>query len=331
MIQSFVGFAASLILFAGSVGSAAAGEYAVFKSVDRGRSWIRSDAGMPHRSRINAFASADEAVFAGTDSGIYVSTNQARSWERATGAALSSCRVISLAALGQRVFAGTDGDGIMISEDKGQRWVPNTAFPAKKVRCLLAFDGNLYAGTERSGVFFSNDGGHSWAELPGLPAHSQVFALSAVDGRLFAGLYSQGLYSWIGQNRHWERVGPVFPLVLAAIDHTLVAGHNPGGLYWSDDLGASWSKGTASSSKTFLAPVAKGSGDLPAEAPVWELASDNELIFAGAASGIYYSEDRGRTWAGAATGLPPDSPGVAFLVKRALVLAATPFSSSGGN
>jgi hypothetical protein len=218
----------------------------------------------------------------------------------------------------------------MIFEDKGQGWVPNTAFPAKKVRCLLALEGNLYAGTDGNGVFFSNDGGHSWAELPGLPAHSQVFALSAVDGRLFAGLYSQGLYSWIGQNRHWKKVGPVFPLVLAAIDRTLVAGHNPGGLYWSDDLGASWSKGTASPPETFLAPVAKGFG-LPAEAPVWELASDSELVFAGAASGIYYSEDRGRTWDRAATGLPSDSPGVAFLVKRGFVLAATPFSSSGGN
>lgn len=65
------------------------------------------------------------------------------------------------------------------------------------------------------------------------------------------------------------------------------------------------------------------SGDLPSNAPVWELAAGQGLVFAGASSGIYYSEDQGRTWTRARAGLPGESPGVAFLVRENLVLAAT--------
>jgi hypothetical protein len=46
-------------------------------------------------------------------------------------------------------------------------------------------------------------------------------------------------------------------------------------------------------------------------------------VFAGAADGIYYSDDRGRTWSRAETGLPLVSPGVLFLITDRLVLAAT--------
>ena len=65
------------------------------------------------------------------------------------------------------------------------------------------------------------------------------------------------------------------------------------------------------------------SGELSNDAPVWELASNDEITFAGASAGIYYSEDRGRTWVRARNGLPSESPGVSFFLKGNLVLAGT--------
>jgi hypothetical protein len=118
--------------------------------------------------------------------------------------------------------------------------------------------------------------------------------------------------------------------VLATLGGTLVAGHNPGGLYWSADLGVSWSKGTASAVGQFTPGLLGEVGELPSEAPVWELAADDGLVFAGAATGVYYSEDRGRTWIRARTGLPAESPGVAFLLQRTFILAGTWIKGSEG-
>ncbi len=335
MKPPMIRFAVTLLLILAFASTAAVAErYAVFKSTDRGRSWVRSDAGMPAQSRVNAFGSGGEVLFAGTDSGIFISGDEARGWRPAAGAAMSSGRIISFATLGQKVFAGADGDGILVSADEGESWVRDAAFPSKKVRCLLVHEKRLYAGTDADGVFVLDGDGQVWTGLrQGLPAHAQVFVLSVVEGRLFAGLYSKGLYAWDEQEDHWTKAGSVSPLVLATVGGTLIAGHNPGGLYWSGDLGASWSKGVAAGHAVgpLVSLHSDDSGELSSEAPVWELGSNDEgLILAGAAAGIYYSEDRGRTWGRARKGLPEKSPGIAFLLKRDFVLAGTLIAESNG-
>ncbi len=301
---------------------------AVFKSIDRGQSWVRADTGMLDPSRINGFGSLDDTLFAGTDSGVFLSQNEAGSWKPSTGLAKSSGRIICFATLERRVFAGTDGTGILESSDKGASWVVNAAFPFKNVRCLLADQERLYAGTDACGVLVSSDLGRTWTALPqGFPDHAQVFALSMVHDRLFAGLYSKGLYAWKEPDHRWTKAGDVSPLVLASIAGTLVAGHNPGGIHWSADLGASWSQGTAKPVELFTGELPDPARELSSEAPVWELAADEELVIAGASAGIYYSEDQGRTWTRAWTGLPPDSPGVAFLLNRSFILAGIPIKN----
>lgn len=144
-----------------------------------------------------------------------------------------------------------------------------------------------------------------------------------VKGRLFAALYGKGLYAWAEREDRWTKVGSVTPLVLTPIGGTLVVGHNPGGIFWSDDLGASWSQGTSNVLGKPAPALPDQSGELSRDAPVWELGSSDDLVFAGASSGIYYSEDQGRTWLRARKGLPSESPGVSFLVKGNLVLAGT--------
>lgn len=305
--------------------------HTIFKTIDRGRSWSRSDSGMPGNVRINAFGSLDEAIFAGTDSGIYISRDEGQSWRPSSITVLTPGRITCFASLGQNVYAGTDRGGILVSSDRGITWSLNSGFPAKKVRCLLDYRGKLYAGTDAEGVVVSNDGGQSWTRLhQGLPIHAQIFAMAVIKGKLFAALYSNGLYAWNGQELRWEKAGSVSPLVLTPIGDTLVAGHNPGGIYWSDDLGATWSKGTASSSRKVSPTQSERGAELSGEAPVWELASNHEMIFAGASAGIYYSEDRGRTWTRASMGLPEESPGVSFLIREKWVLAGTLIKNTSG-
>jgi hypothetical protein len=60
----------------------------------------------------------------------------------------------------------------------------------------------------------------------------------------------------------------------------------------------------------------------PLHAPIWELAANSELAIAGAGAGIYYSTDHARTWIRATIGLPANSSGIAFLLRKDLILAA---------
>jgi photosystem II stability/assembly factor-like uncharacterized protein len=296
-------------------------ENAIFASTNRGRSWSRSDTGMPGNTRINAFGSLDDCIFAGTDSGVFFSRDTGRSWQRPAGPATSVVRILCFATLGQRIYAGTDGNGILVSSDKGSTWAVSAKFSSGKIRCLLAQKGKLFTGTDADGVFVSDDRVENWNPLSkGFPAGAQVFAMAGVNGAVFAGLYNDGLYVWADQAQRWKNPGSVSPLALVGIGGTLVAGHNPGGIFWSDDSGETWSKATANSPDPIMADEA---GELSTNAPVWELAADKDIVFAGASEGIYYSEDNGHTWIRARAGLPTEAPGVAFLVKGNVILAST--------
>jgi hypothetical protein len=184
---------------------------------------------------------------------------------------------------------------------------------------LLFENDCLYVGTDADGVFVSCDKGVRWQQLKGgLPWRAQVFDLAIIQGQLFAGLYSKGLYVWHHKDNRWKRSGTVYPLVLASSRDTLIAGHNPGGIYWSDDLGLTWTKGTGSSAANEGLMRA-----LPGDAPVWEAGAHDQHAFVGAADGIFHSTDRGRAWIRASSGFPGSSPGIAFLVTPNLILAAT--------
>ncbi|MBL9172321.1 MAG: hypothetical protein JNL10_02200, partial [Verrucomicrobiales bacterium] len=119
---------AVLIALSAIQGLAADAPFAVYKSTNRGRSWMRSDDGIPGNARVNAFAELEGAVLAGTDSGIFRSTNAARSWSPIAEPLRDSGRILCFAVLGGRVFAGTDR-GLQVSPDAGVTWSPVSAFP----------------------------------------------------------------------------------------------------------------------------------------------------------------------------------------------------------
>lgn len=323
-----------------SVGLAAAepAVHLLYRSEDRGRSWTRSDSGLPGDSRINALSAIADTVVAGTDSGIFISADSGKTWRKSSITGPNSARVISLAAANNHLFAGIEG-AILTSTDGGRSWLTNQTFPRRIVRSLLALDGALYVGTDGAGVYQTTDFSSSsnrWIQLSaGLPPDAQVLALTSIDGQIFAGLYANGLYTWKHPAQKWIQVGAaagIKPLTLTSTSKTLLAGHNPGGIYTSDDLGVTWSrwKGQAhrdnSDNSVPSLPsfdLAFGPTTVSLDAPIWDLAADHETAFAGAADGIFYSEDRGRHWTRATRGLPAVTPGVAFLVSSNLVLAAT--------
>lgn len=323
----------ALLVLVGSISflsHAAEGTYGVYASKDQGRFWFKADVGLPPDKRINAFAATQSTIIAGTDAGIYVTTNNAKSWARAPVQFSGPLRVICVATLGNRAFAGTSDGLLFVSEDGGASWHRDPTFPHQSVRSLYAMGETLYAGVDLDSVYRSADQGSTWTHLAaGLPARSQVLALTSVEGHIFAGLYGGGLYTWSEVDQKWLRLAAsanIRPLVLGASGGRLIAGHNPGGIYWSDDLGQTWTHWTQAISPTDSTQRLDLILEIPAqsflEAPIWEMAADEKVVIAGAADGIYYSKDRGRTWTRSANGLPQGSPGVAFLARPGFILAA---------
>ncbi len=299
MLQKYLIGLAILALMSGL--GAATGKHGIYRSLDGGKSWVRSDAGFSGDTRVNVFAELGNTILAGTDAGIYVSVDQGLRWRLAKGG-----RVVSMAVMGKRMFAGTDRNGLLVSDDQGLTWKGQKGLAGRYVRSLLQQDGKMLAGMDSGGVLASVDGGEKWVAMSeGLPAGGQIFALAERKGRVFAALYAKGLYGWNEVERGWTKVDGVVPLELAVMGGTLIAGHNPGGLLWSDDGGARWSASRVE----------------PMQAPVWKLAAGTRYALAGAADGVFYSADGGRGWTKASNGLPKGGPGIAFHIGEKVALA----------
>jgi photosystem II stability/assembly factor-like uncharacterized protein len=300
---------ATLAASAASVANAPA-FHQVFRSIDRGRTWTRSDAGLDPSARINAFTATSHRHVVATDLGISLSDDAGRNWQAARLPGTAPTRGHSLTRSANMLFAGTAGAGVLTSADEGVTWRSHAPERGpRNVRALLSVPGAVYAGTDSQGVFRSADDGRTWVQMSeGLPESAQIFDLTVVDQAVFAGLYNRGLYRLDVPGNRWNRVGDVVPLVLAVFGETLLVGHNPGGIHWTPDLGRNWQ------------PAA---GDLPDNATIWAMAADRTLALAGAADGLFLSEDQGRTWSRPELGLPAICPGIAFLVTDNLILAAT--------
>ncbi|MBI1176652.1 hypothetical protein GC207_04350 [bacterium] len=296
----------------------AAGEiFGLFKSIDNGTSWSQVGRGLPTDVRINALIVVGGSVFAGTDRGIFVSNDFGDNWHSPARRLGAEARILCFAIQGERVLAGTHKHGVLVSDAKGTSWKSaNNGLTDSHVRSLLVVGQTIYAGTDGRGIFVSNDGGNSWTgKSAGLPVGAQAFDLANVDGTVFAGLYSNGLYRCRPEADRWNKVGDVVPLELVTIGSSIVVGHNPGGVFVSDDLGNNWLDGNLG---------------LPANAPVWTLGANKSHVFVGAAGktdcerepvGLFVSGDHGRSWAAGNDGLPTSPSAICFVATDEYVLA----------
>ena len=291
--------------------------FGLYKSTDQGASWFQAGQGLPSDARLNVLSMAGEVAVAGTDRGVFISRDSGTKWLPALKGVGTECRVLCFTTHAGRVLAGTQNHGVVFSDDEGTSWKPtNLGLADRYIRSLVTTGTRLYAGTDSLGVFVSENAGTSWTnQRAGLPDLSQVFDLASLGGTVFAGLYSKGLYRWDTERGLWEMAGAVSPLEVVTVGETLVVGHNPGGVFVSEDQGSTWLDGNVG---------------LPVNAPTWTLAADDARVWLGTSGkvgfapeeiGLYVSQDRGRSWTSSDAGLPASSAVVSFLITKRFLLA----------
>ncbi len=252
---------------------------------------------------VYALATADRALYAARQSGLYRSHDAGITWVDALNAlpASSSLTATAIAAQGKTVFVGVKG-AVICSHDAGETWkIVGLASPPPNVVALALSpnyveDGVVVAGTSDDGVFVSTDRGASWVawNFGLIDAHVFTLAFSPAyrtDRTLFAGTES-GLFVSKNGGRGWSEIdfpvdaAPVLSLAFSptfAADGLIYAGTEANGLFMSDDSGKTWRP-------TENALISGGvNAILVREQPaqeIWLLLEDN----------VVFSADKGRSW-----------------------------------
>lgn len=215
-----------------------------------------------------------------------------------------------------RLFAGLEG-GVLRSCDGGDSWAAALLpLPPPQVLSIAlspAFnrDGLLFAATAEDGVFRSDDGGASWtsSNFGLLDRNLLCLALSPQfenDGTIFVGAES-GVYQSANRGRAWRSAGfppeaaPVLDLAVSpdfARDGLLYAATDASGLLSSSDRGQSWNQLPID-----LLPAAGAPGpqqrdpkravNAIALSPGFPRVPE---ILVAAQKGLFISRDRGRSW-----------------------------------
>jgi len=293
--------------------AAPAATFGVFRSVDGGRTWTAAGAGLPADLRTDALGRSGPRRLAGTERGVYVSDDDGLTWSRPARGVPETLKVFDFVVAAGQVHAAT-ARGVWHSSDHGQTWAAAAA-PLDRLRILslAAVGDTLVVGTDGHGAYLRRSADGAWsAQGDGLPPRAQLFQLAVSRGEVYAALYARGVYRFDAATGRWIEPGAEQPLRLVALDGTLFAGRNPGGVFTSADGGRAWSETSAG-----LAP----------HAPTSALAAtDRAALLATTGTATVMRFERGaKSWQASDAGLPPAATAIAFGTGAPALLVAVIF------
>ncbi len=185
------------------------------------------------------------------------------------------------------------GPTVAVSEDLGASWTEPEqapiAFPDDTGASLervwqfsVAADGRVYAGTQPSALFVSDDGGRHFEIVRALWDHPHREKWAAGFG---------------GQAIHTVLPHPSDPA-------SMLVAMSTGGVYRSEDGGASWTARNSGIQATFMPDPFPEFGQCVHK--VARDATDPSRLYAQNHHGVYRSDDGGGAWTSIAEGLPSD-------------------------
>jgi photosystem II stability/assembly factor-like uncharacterized protein len=190
--------------------------YGLWRSEDGAGSWAQ----MHLHDRWPAFAQSIAVdwqtpghVIAGTEGGIYRSTDGGDSWEQVVdGPAIR--RVRQSGSEPGLWIAGADGHGVLLSRDGGRTWTNAAAegAPSASIFAVAANHadaGRMAAAGFETGVHLSRDAGSSWRHVEA-PAGQSIRSLAfdpQTRDRLWAGTIGGGLFYTDDEGATWHHAG----------------------------------------------------------------------------------------------------------------------------
>ncbi|MGC8960743.1 MAG: PKD domain-containing protein, partial [Chloroflexia bacterium] len=172
-------------------------------------SWEAMNDGLGNTS-IWALQVCADALYAGTDAGVYARTAGDGSWlYRSEGLSGTALLIDTFLCQDNTLYVGTWGAGVFRWD--GSRWQPlgrqGLDEPARRVWALLPLEGGIfYIGTE-GGLYLSTDMGNTWTRAADVPIDKVGALVRGPSGRLYAGTEGHGVYSAGGSRRPWYPLG----------------------------------------------------------------------------------------------------------------------------
>jgi ligand-binding sensor domain-containing protein len=284
--------------------------------------WVET--GGPASNVTRVLTVRNNAIFAGTDDGMFRSANNGSEWT-AINAGMAKDTVLACGTTDSSIFIGTFHNGVFRSTNNGASWTAaNIGFPKDSfdtgsfspVNSFAAIGGTLLAGTFQKGIFLTGNNGASWSPINSGLTNTNVYALVASGNNFFSGtgagggvfLSSNNGSAWSAVNNGLSYIVKMVysVLTLTANENGLFAGTFSGGIYSSTNNGASWkSANTGLAANTVLSLLAYGN-----------------ILFAGTDfSGIFISRDNGASWASFSGGLPDNHAVVCLCVSDSSLFA----------
>ncbi|MDF0668842.1 MAG: hypothetical protein P0119_22555 [Nitrospira sp.] len=292
------------VIYAGSFG------HGIFRTVDRGTTWIRVGQGITDPFILSLACSKNGAIYAGTfRGGVFRSRDEGASWQP-INAGLKRLEIKALLVVDHELFAGT-GDGVYRLHASEDHWTPvTTGLDDILVHAVVrAADGTLFAGTSGKGIFRFSPRSTGWVRMQqGLKDHEgmtenfiRVLAIDQ-DQSIFAGTFDGGVFRSADGGLTWRPISRALPndsirgIVLSDQGLVVATGN---GIFKTVDKGTRW------------IPLNKGLTNLAIQVLI---GSGEKGLYAGTSSGVFRSDD-GLSWVGVNQGLEAEMAPPPFLFR----------------
>ena len=281
------------VLYAGSFG------FGLFRSEDRGSTWIKSGEGVTDPFILSLATAKDGTIYAGTfREGVFRSTDHGKTWQ-SINAGLKRKEVKTLLTAADVVYAGT-GDGVYRLHAGENQWkVVTSGLDEILVHALAqSTDGTLYAGTSGKGILRFKANSTGWVRLShGLKDHEGMvenfIRVLTIDpeGGIYAGTFDGGVFRSQDGGMTWRPISRALPndsirgIVFNSRGLFVATGH---GIFKTTDKGRQW------------VPLNSGLTSMAVQVLV---ESPSGSLYAGTNAGAFRSDDDGKSWSAINQGL----------------------------
>lgn len=267
----------------------------IYRSTDRGLSWLRASDGLPITAILKIARTAEGTLFAGSaDMGAYRSTDDGRTWTRVNATPTTTyVWGIAFRESDDLIVIAASDDGY-VSSDDGETWSP-LGFGLGPYAVAVDSSGAIQAAVNGLLLRSATPLAGNWDTLRIVSTDSLVVLLGvARDGAIVAGTDGDGFHRSTDRGETWARLDLDSALVRSrsmyvSPDGRLWIASDGGVIYLSEDHGATWNR------------VAEG---LQVVYDLLSVPHDADTtLFAATSDGVVATSDDGLTWNGRSQGI----------------------------